>query len=68
MAGSPLTKSVLTPLAKGVLASSGLTTAASTTDASIQKKVFGTFGTSLLANMLAGKKVIRAGEGRNRVR
>ena len=64
-AASPLTKSV--HLAKVVLVSSGLTTAASVTDASIKKKVFNTFDTSLLANMLAGKKVIRAGEGKNRV-
>ena len=33
-------KNVLTPLAKSVLISLGLTTAASATDAAIQKKIF----------------------------
>ena len=37
----PLIKNVLTPLAKSVLLSLGVTAAASATDATIQKKIFG---------------------------
>ena len=40
-AGLPLMKNLLTPLPKGVLVPSELTTAASVTDAVIQKKILG---------------------------
>ena len=46
--GLPLMKNVLTPLAKSVLIILGLT-AASATDACIQKKIFGS-GTTLYVN------------------
>ena len=46
--GLPLMKNVLTPLAKSVLVILGLT-AASATDASIQKEIFGS-GTTLYVN------------------
>ena len=44
----PLMKNVLTPLAKSVLVSLGLTAAASTTDAAIQKKIFVSGTTTLM--------------------
>ena len=40
-AGLPLTKSILTPLAKSVLMPSGLTAAMSATDAAIQNRSYG---------------------------
>ena len=46
-AGLPVMKSVLTPLGKSVLVPLGLTTAASATDAAVQKKVYGS-GTTVL--------------------
>ena len=47
-AGSPLMKNVLRPLAKSVLTPSGLTGAASATDETIQKKIFGLGTTALI--------------------
>ena len=47
-AGSPLMKNVLTPLAESVLVPLGLTAAESTTDAAIQKKIFGSGATALI--------------------
>ena len=46
--GLPLTKKVLTPLAKRVLVSLELTAAASATDAAIQMKVYGSGTTALI--------------------
>ena len=46
-AGLPVMKSVFTPLGKSVLVPLGLTTAASATDAAVQKKVYGS-GTTVL--------------------
>ena len=45
---SPLMKSVLSPLVKSVLVPLGLTAAASATDATIQKKLFGSGMTILM--------------------
>ena len=47
-AGLPLMKNVLTPLAKSVLLSLGLTTAVSAADPAIQKKTFESSMTSLM--------------------
>ena len=44
----PLIKNVLTPLAKSVLLSLGVTAAASATDATIQKKIFGPSTTTFI--------------------
>ena len=50
-ASLPLIKNVLTPLAKSVLVLLGLTKAASTTNAAIQKKIFGSGKTaSIISN------------------
>ena len=46
--GLPLMKNVLKPLAKSVLILSGLTAAASATDAAIHKKMFGYSMTTLI--------------------
>ena len=43
----PLTETVLTPSAKSVLVPLGLTSAASATDAAIQKEIFGSETTTL---------------------
>ena len=45
--GLPLVKNILIPLAKSVLVPLGLPAAASATDATIQKKIFGS-GTTLI--------------------
>ena len=47
-AGLPLMKNVLIPLAKSILIPLGLTAAASVTDATIQKKIYGSGTTSLI--------------------
>ena len=47
-AGLPLMKNVLTPLAKSILISFGLTARASATDAAIQKKLFGSGTTAMI--------------------
>ena len=47
-AGLPLMKNVLTPLAKSILISFGLTAGVSATDAAIQKKLFGSGTTALI--------------------
>ena len=47
--GLPLMKNVLKPLAKNVLISLGLTAAASTTDAAIHEKIFGSGVTTLIS-------------------
>ena len=47
--GLPLMKNVLKPLAKNVLISLGLTAAASTTDAAIHEKMFGSGVTTLIS-------------------
>ena len=47
-AGSPLMKSVLTPLAESVLLPFGLTALISATDAAIQKKIYGSGTTELI--------------------
>ena len=47
-AGLPLMKNVLIPLAKSILIPLGLTAAASVTDATIQKKIYGSGATSLI--------------------
>ena len=49
--GLPLMKSVLIWLAKGVLIPLDLTTAASATDPSIQKRIFGSVTTTLYFEM-----------------
>ena len=48
--GLPLMKTVLTPLAKSVLIPLGLTAAASATDASIQKKIYGSGITAVITS------------------
>ena len=47
-AGLPLMKNVLIPLAKSILIPLGLTAAASVTDSTIQKKIYGSGTTSLI--------------------
>ena len=47
-ASLPLMKNVLIPLAKSILIPLGLTAAASVTDATIQKKIYGSGTTSLI--------------------
>ena len=47
----PLMKNVLTPLAKSVLVSIGLTAAASATDAAIQNKTFGSGTTAFIISI-----------------
>ena len=49
-AGSLLIKSVLTPLAKSILVPFRLTSAASSTDETIQKKLYGSGTTIVLSN------------------
>ena len=46
--GFPLIRNVLKPLAKSVLIPSGLTAAASATDAAVHKKMFGSGNTTLI--------------------
>ena len=48
LAGLPLMKNVLAPLAKSVFIPLGLTAAASATEAAIQKKIYGPGTTALL--------------------
>ena len=58
-------KNVVKPLAKSVLIPLGLTAAASTTDAAIQKKIFGSVMTALIISneeMIDTMKIIKSHE------
>ena len=57
--GLPLMKNVLTQLAKSVLTQFRLTTAASATDGSIQKKLFGSGTTALIISNEEMKDIIK---------
>ena len=55
----PLVKNVVTPLAKSILVPLGLTTAASETEAAIQKKIFGSGTTALIISNEEMKDIMK---------
>ena len=69
--GLPLIENALKPLAKSLLIPLGLTAAASATDASIHKKMFGTCFTTLITSneeMNAIKKAVKSLEDSNLIK
>ena len=57
--GLPLMKNVVIPLAKSILVPLRLTTAASETDAAIQKKIFGPETTTLIISNEEMKDIMK---------
>ena len=58
--GLPLIWNVLKPLAKGILITLGLRAAASTTDAAIHMKMFGSDTTTLILNEEINMKIVKS--------
>ena len=57
--GLPLIKSVIKPLAKGVLIPLGLTAAASGADTGMHKKILGSGNTTLICQIMKWKALLK---------